>query len=281
MSRKMHSLLQPDDHIIDDSIRLYINDQPTCFPQHRNMAYEMIMAIENTYAVTVDNDPIVLNEGDLIIIPTGIVHEITAPPTGLRYIFMVDRDRLFSVDGLLAMESCFYPYLLVRADSTIHTARFPAAVQAYTAEKPLNHSAAHLELSMMLVSLLQERFPNWVPEKRSCQTKKDQRQLLFSDISNYITNHCTEDLTVQEIADSAGYSRYYFERMFEEYMNISFHNFLVRKRIDYSKHLLLLSSDTITEIAHQSGFSSIATFNRVFKALEGTSPSAYREQHAK
>ena len=52
------------------------------------------------------------------------------------------------------------------------------------------------------------------------------------------------------------------------------------EKIELCKQLLERTDDSITSIAGQSGFGSIATFNRVFQQYEGMSPSAYRKSGA-
>ena len=49
------------------------------------------------------------------------------------------------------------------------------------------------------------------------------------------------------------------------------------RRIIYAKALLVDDTIPITEIAMRSGFNSIATFNRLFKAQIGYTPTEYRQ----
>ena len=75
----------------------------------------------------------------------------------------------------------------------------------------------------------------------------------------------------------AGYSKYHFSRLFSEYTKETFCDYLNLRRIKAAEELLLNDSLSVTEIAMQSGFSSIATFNRLFRSLKGCSPSEYRK----
>ena len=83
---KLESLRQIENHV-PESIRFYHNQQNWCYSPHWHMSYEMIMVIENHYGVKVDGTHYQLEPGDLIIIPSGTVHEIIAPMTGERYYF--------------------------------------------------------------------------------------------------------------------------------------------------------------------------------------------------
>ena len=91
---------------------------------------------------------------------------------------------------------------------------------------------------------------------------------------------CWQLLQNQSGFCKSGYSRYHFERLFYDCLGISFHEFLIRQRLTLCKQLLERTDDSITSIAGQSGFGSIATFNRVFQQYEGMSPSAYRKSGA-
>ena len=65
--------------------------------------------------------------------------------------------------------------------------------------------------------------------------------------------------------------------MYSECIGVSFHDFLIKQRLNHSKRCLIQSDEPITSIAHSSGFNSIATFNRSFQTYEGVSPSDYRK----
>lgn len=91
-----------------------------------------------------------------------------------------------------------------------------------------------------------------------------------------IHNEYNRILTIQELADCAQYSRYHFERIFQNEIGISPGQFLAAMRIEKAKHLLLKSSLKISEVSSQIGYVSLATFSRRFKSYVGPSPSQYR-----
>ena len=98
----------------------------------------------------------------------------------------------------------------------------------------------------------------------------------FLDIYAYITQHCNEKMTLEDVAARSGYSKYHFSRMFKEYTGMSFYDFYLRQRMLLCRQLLSELSLPITEVASRAGFGSLATFNRVFKQYEGVTPTQYR-----
>ena len=110
----------------------------------------------------------------------------------------------------------------------------------------------------------------------SRQPRRGRKELLFSDVSSYVAAHCNEPLTAELAAARCGYSTNHFERLFRSYTGLTFHDFLLRQRINLCKRLLAASGDPVTDIAMRCGFGSIATFNRVFHTLEGITPSEFR-----
>ena len=107
--------------------------------------------------------------------------------------------------------------------------------------------------------------------------KQQDHMRRFAELCAYINNHCTERLSVEDLASRAGFSVYHFSRLFKENTGMTCHNYLVARRIIYAKALLVDDTIPITEIAMRSGFNSIAPFNRLFKAQIGYTPTEYRQ----
>ena len=110
------------------------------------------------------------------------------------------------------------------------------------------------------------------------QEIKEQKEYIekFDLIFEYIHTHYTKNISLDTIAGIAGFSKFHFSRLFKQFTNMSFYDYLNKERIQVAETLLLNHKLSITEVAFQSGFSSIATFNRVFKKFKNCTPTEFR-----
>ena len=101
----------------------------------------------------------------------------------------------------------------------------------------------------------------------------------FLGICDYISEHCTENITLEEAAKRAGFSKYHFSRLFKYFTNVSFYKYVNRKRISYAENLLINPELTVTEVSSLSGFDSLSSFIRMFKIIKGCTPTDFRSMH--
>jgi AraC-like DNA-binding protein/ligand-binding sensor protein len=94
----------------------------------------------------------------------------------------------------------------------------------------------------------------------------------------YIADHQSEELSLKEVARAVNTSAFYFCKMFKQAIGLTFTDYLARVRVEKVKNLLLNPHKRVSEAAFEAGFQSLSQFNRVFKKIEGMSPSDFREQ---
>ena len=94
----------------------------------------------------------------------------------------------------------------------------------------------------------------------------------------FITEHQTEEFSLDQVAKSVHTSKFYFCKMFKKATGINFTDYLSRVRTERAKNLLLNPNLRVSEIAYEVGFQSLTHFNRVFKRILGQSPTDYRHQ---
>lgn len=95
-------------------------------------------------------------------------------------------------------------------------------------------------------------------------------------ICRFIDEHYSERLSLEEIADMAGYSKYYINRLFKEYKGTTVIDYLIRIRIREAKKLLKSGNYSVKQISLMVGYSEPNYFTLTFKKLEGISPLKYR-----
>ena len=274
-----YTSLRQLDHHDDSPIRIYFNEQTDDYPAHWHRTYEIIMPVEETYGVTVDGVDYEILPGEMLVIPSGVVHEIFAPDRGTRYILMVDQEVLYGVDGLMSLQHLFYPcvYLRPGTDGGMLEAGRELlwdAIHEGQAGDILNRGAVVAYVSLFLI-----RLGRWLTQRKSGAGSEHRHRMseVFLDVCAYIAEHCSEKLTLEDMAAYSGYSKYHFARVFKENAGMSFYEFYMRQRILLCRQLLSEMNKPITEVALRSGFGSIATFNRVFRQYEGVSPTRYRQ----
>jgi AraC-like DNA-binding protein len=112
--------------------------------------------------------------------------------------------------------------------------------------------------------------------KKEVARYKSHHEILERVFSFIYSNADNPDITLEDAANAAAMSKFYFTRFFKEQMGQTFHDFLSRLRINAAQEYLIESEMSITEIAYHCGFSSLKTFNRVFKIYVNATPSEYR-----
>ena len=85
-----------------------------------------------------------------------------------------------------------------------------------------------------------------------------------------------EEWPVRRLARVSGVSEAHFARSFKEAFGVPPHRYLLTRRIERAKALLRDTDLPITDIAFQTGWSSLGTFGRTFHDITGRSPSAMR-----
>lgn len=101
------------------------------------------------------------------------------------------------------------------------------------------------------------------------------------NVIRYINLHFTEDIDLKDLADLSGYSYDRFRHKFKEVSGQSPLDYIVGKKIDYSKTMLANSNMPVAMIAINCGFDNISRFSVVFKQYTGFTPSQYRAAAAK
>ncbi len=93
--------------------------------------------------------------------------------------------------------------------------------------------------------------------------------------------HFREEIHLEDIASIVSLSPSRFAHLFKEKTNTTFVTFLNELRIDNAKNLLCNTSLQVLQVALESGFRNISSFNHIFKEKTGVSPNEYRKRQKK
>ena len=91
------------------------------------------------------------------------------------------------------------------------------------------------------------------------------------------------NLRISTVCESLLTNRTYISKLINDEFEMNFNEFVNKYRVEDAKQLLLSHENnkfTMDYIAQQAGFGSVASFSRVFKEIEGTTPGKFREKNS-
>lgn len=103
----------------------------------------------------------------------------------------------------------------------------------------------------------------------------------INTIYEYVMDHFTEPITIEEASDLIHMCPATFCRYFKKRTRNTFTFFLNEIRIGHACKLLIEGDLSITEICYKSGFNNISYFNRQFKSHKKITPQAFRQEYYK
>lgn len=227
---------------------------PASFLAPRTMSfYDLTVVISGTIFYVIDGEEIPVKSGDAILIPPGSVRERQRSAESTDYIsfnFVTDPqiDLPIYLEDVLHSDALF----LLSAFDKING-------RSYLDHKEENE---HLLACLLLV------FENRIRAKGI--------HPLVRKIMKYVHQNLGNKITLEDIGKETFFSPIYCDTLFKKETGHSIIDYIIEKRIDEAKRLLLEGSLSLSGISELLGFHDYNYFSRVFKKRTGYTPSAYR-----
>ncbi len=291
----------------------YYVDEPSHFsnctiPLHWHPELEFWVAYGGTAMIQVGKTSISLEEGSGIFINANVLHSFQQPDPEQK----LQCPNIVFLDELIApvtsriyqkyirpiTTNCQFPYILLapgcawQNDILLLLHSIFSLFQTYglgendrkiAVLKFMNpvHDCSSYEMAVQnsLNKIWQILFSH-IREIPLISSQKNEQllQIRTQKMLSKIQSSYSQQITLTEIAASAGISKSEASRCFQSYLHTSPVNYLLSYRIERAKWALQNSMDTIEQISEHCGFQSTSYFGRIFRRQTGMSPSQYRKQ---
>lgn len=207
-----------------------------------------------------------INEGDLVFIPEGVIHETSY--SGAHSRMLINCTDEFLSDFPLPQFAVF------RNINTINEIKeiFNKIKNEYTLKDSLS---THL-INGYMHQLIAITYRN----ENLYHNKSFANKYLKSALE-YIHNNFCSDITLTAIAEKFKVSKEHLSRVFKKETGLNFSEYLSQLRLKKAEEMLCYGNETIAEIAYSCGFNDSNYFSEKFKRLYKLSPLKYRKKNRK
>ena len=127
-------------------------------------------------------------------------------------------------------------------------------------------------------NLNENDYINYYNETRADNNRNTDEKATAGQMKEYVENNYMYDISMQEAAQTMGYSDAYFSKLFKQYFNQNFTAYLTEYRMKKAKQLLSDTNESIKDISRMVGYTDSNYFAKIFKRIVGEIPSKYREK---
>lgn len=248
------------------AISKYENDWIS-LPHYHNFT-EFFYITNGSGKFSAESDILDVKSNDLIVLNPTIVHtEISNPSKPMEYIVMgVEGIRFQSEDrGCILLNSSVH-----KSDLYLY---FNTLAHEMKRDQPYRDFVCQNLLNIIFTIILRNdafkiSIVNESGLTRECSIAK-----------KYIDDHYSENITVETLSSLVHLNKFYFAHNFAKQFGTSPISYLIKRRIDESKHLLANTNYSLSSISQIAGFSSPSYFTQAFKRTTNISPQVYRKMY--
>lgn len=109
------------------------------------------------------------------------------------------------------------------------------------------------------------------------EQKVDEVPFILKNVIQYINDHITEKIEIQQLTEMTKWSHHHFIRTFTKYINQTPYQYILKKKIEKAKAIICESNTSLAIIAIELGFASYSNFCNAFKKETGKTPETFRK----
>ena len=233
---------------------------------HSNI--EILIVTDGSGHMQYNSDGLSVTKGDIIVINSGDLHHIYSD-SRISFDYLIIDERFCRENGINTVERRFDHLFNCTETERLFECAFHRYKTYKTDTSPINTAL----LRLAVLKLITELYCHHSTPHTTDVTITKAPQNYVKKVIEYLAEHYTEKLTLEEIADVCGITKYHLAREFKRYtgQTVVTHVNVLRCR---KAEVCLSEGMTVTEAAVESGFDSISYFSRTYKKLMGNSPSS-------
>jgi AraC-like DNA-binding protein len=273
----------PDKNILVNALHYKKETDGPIMPIHWHNCLELICVQDGELAMWCSDKRIKVSKGSIIIVNHNEYHgfECSSAPLDL-YCILLD----LSVLKGRFFDSCEEKYIQPIIQNQVifnnvleDNSQIAFFIQSISEEFFNKHNGYELAIKAYLYNLLVILFRNntgriMTPNESKTRNRNYNK---MNKVLDYINQNYMEEITVDELADMIGVTKYYFCKLFKKLNGKTLSEYINYIRISEA-YLLIKGTDLrITDIAMTVGFTDINYFSRVFKSIMSISPTMVRK----
>ena len=250
------------------------------FGEHRHADIEFNYCIEGKFDIVIDKTAYCIQSGELALINPMVSHCIPENSNCKKRVLTVTPGASFLKKHFAQFsQNQFQTTVCKLSESVKEHQKLKALLEEVAGLCDEQNDAAELMLAGDLYKICAHLLTQFagVGEKQESD-KNFQMVEKIEKALELIYYHYNEPLTVDDAARITGYGKSNFCKIFKTVVGDTFHNLLNRQRIECACGFLSETAMSVSEIAHEVGFSETKTFCRVFRAVLNMTPGEYREK---
>lgn len=226
---------------------------------------------------SIEDTGIDVKKDDFLIINSNIGHSIypTNESETLEYLSIgIDSISIVNLDDDPEnLESTKFFHIELEENKEYLYESFVQILDEFSSNKPYSKSMANAKASVLIIDILR-MFSNKIELSHD---KKVNKQIDY--IKNYIDSNYAEDIKLEKLSQMAFMNKFHLISEFKQSYRVTPIEYLILKRIEVTKNLLISTNHSMEEISSIVGFNSQSYFNQVFKKKVGITPSKFRKNH--
>ena len=268
-------------YIEHSSIRVRIAEGDPIHEDHWHSATEILLVNQGEALYTLPDKTYRITDGQIMIVPADCPHSLKEKDGTQRIQFLFEPTYLLHLRDMSVMSPLIKCPIYLEEDSD--TRRQVACLlgkvaDCYAQKEPMWNSQCYSYLLQIYVLLGRRQLSQESPLQHLSDRKAIDSEIMNSALT-YLNQNYMYDITLEDVASYAGFSKYYFSRMFKQFFGFSFSEYLCKRRLEVAGDLLTHTNRPIQEIAIAAGFGSVGTFNRIFRDAKNCTPSQYRAMY--
>ncbi|MBR4555302.1 MAG: helix-turn-helix transcriptional regulator [Ruminococcus sp.] len=265
----------------------YISNIPDYFPNvplHWHKEFELNVILEGAGDFITEDKHFTARKGDIVLTTPDMLHAVYqhGDEHCIYDTLDLDSSMLGSRDNGRVTDEFILPLLTGAYDLDTHItpAHYYYSELLTTAENMISAAKGDSPLLDMLIKSEMQRFIFLLYESGSISRKGSsvRKSSLMRPVIEYINEHFTEPLTVEQLAGVVHLSKSYFMGSFKKETGVGAVEYITQLRLKLARELLKSTEKSVSDIAFECGYHNLSNFNRQFRSACGSSPREFRSR---